>query len=117
MKRMSKEDFDYLKEKRLKVLEEIKPICEAFNISDYDYIVRDDYQQTETLRLNNTYIGCSYNSISAVVDELIGYIIIKRYCRNRSLGTFGTQTKNFIKRYWLSEERVKELKFEEVKNE
>lgn len=110
MKRMKKEDFDYIKEKRLKILETIKPICDAFQIDDYDYLIRDDFQQTETLRIYDTYIGCSYNSIEAVVDELIGYIIINRYCRNRSLGAFNIQTKNHIKQYWLSKERVEELK-------
>ena len=108
--RMNKEDFEYLKKKRLEVLETIKPICDVFGIDDYDYLIRDDYQQIETLRIYNTYIGCSYNSIEAVVDELIGYIIIFRYCRNKSLGTFNIQTKNYIKRYWLSKERVEVLK-------
>ena len=110
MKRMNKEDFDYIKKKRLEILETIKPICEVFNIEDYDYLIRDDFRQTETLRIYDTYIGCSYNSVEAVVDELIGYIIIKRYCRNRSLGAFSTQTKNRIMQYWLSRERVEELK-------
>jgi hypothetical protein len=109
-KKMSKEDFGYLKNKRLKVLEAIKPICDAFDIKDYDYLIRDDYQQEETLRIYDTYIGCSYNSIEAVINELIGWIIIKIYCYYRGLGTFGTQTKNHIKRYWLSRERVEELK-------
>ena len=109
-KKMNKEDFEYLKKKRLKVLEAIKPICDVFKIEDYDYLIRDDFQQTETLRIYNTYIGCSWNSIEAVIDELMGYIIIKRYCYNKSLGPFATQTKNHIKRYWLSEERVEELK-------
>lgn len=34
------EEFEYLQKKRLQVLEEIKPICDAFNIKDYDYIVQ-----------------------------------------------------------------------------
>lgn len=110
MKKMNKDDFDYLKKKRLEVLEAIKPICDAFNITDYDYLIRDDFQQTETLRIYDTYIGCSYNSINAVIDELIGYVIIKHYCYNNSLGAFSIQTKNHIKRYWLSKERVEELK-------
>ena len=110
MNKMNKADFDYLKKKRLEILEAIKPICDAFNIKDYDYLIRDDFQQTETLRIYDTYIGCSYNSIEGVIDELIGYIIIKRYCRNKSLGAFNIQTKNYIKRYWLSKERVEVLK-------
>ena len=97
---MSDDYLEYLKIKRLKILEEIKPICKAFNITDYDYIVKKDLQR-ETLRINNTYIACSLNSISAVKDELIGWIIINIYCKNRGLGTFQKQTENYIKRYWL----------------
>jgi hypothetical protein len=89
-----------LQEKRIQVLEEIKPICEVFGIKDYDYIVYEKNRR-ETLIINDTSIGCSCNSIDAVVDELIGYIFINRWCRHRSLGAFGTQTKNVIKRYWL----------------
>ena len=99
---MSDDYLESLKIKRLKVLEGIKPICEAFNITDYDYIVKKDLQ-TETLRINNTYIGCSLNSISAVKDELIGWIIINIYSKNRGLGAFQKQTENHIKRYWLDQ--------------
>lgn len=89
---------EYLEEKRIEVLEKIKPICEAFKITDYDYHVE---KGIERLRINETYIGCSCNSIDAVIDELIAYIFVKRFCRNRSLGAFEKQTLNVIKRYWL----------------
>lgn len=88
---------EYLHRKRKEVLQEIKPICEIFGIHDYDYIIDG---RVETLRIYDVHIGCSLNSISAVVDELIGYIFIARWCKNRSLGAFSTQTKNVIKRYW-----------------
>lgn len=91
---------DYLIEKRLQILEEIKPICEAFKITDYDYEV-DEEKGIERLRLYDTSIGCSCNSVSAVVDELVGYIFIKRWSHNRCLGAFEKQTTNVIKRYWL----------------
>ena len=78
----------------------IKPICDAFHIKDYDYVIKKTGQR-ETLRIGEIEIGCSMNSISAVVDELIGYIFITRWCRNRYLGTFSTQTKNVIRQYWL----------------
>ena len=87
--------------KKERILIALAPICEVFNIDDYDYLI--DETGKEVLKLNDTYIGCSGNSVSAVVDELIGYIIIKKYCRNRSLGVFDKQTKNYIKRYWLEE--------------
>ncbi len=85
--------------KRVKVLKAIKPICEAFNIKDYDYIVEETTQR-ETLVLNVTKIGCTWNSIDAIIEELIGYIFITKWCTNRSLGAFRTQTENRIKEYW-----------------
>ena len=93
-------DAEYLKQKRLEVLNAIKPICEAFNITDYDYEICDTGQR-ETLRINNISIDCSCNSISAVVDELIGYLFIEYYCENRSLGAFETQVKNRITSTWM----------------
>lgn len=93
-------DLEYLKKKRVEVLDAIKPICDAFGITDYDYEVKES-GQTELLRIKNTKIGCSCNSISAIVDELIGYIFVTRWCRNRYLGTFKTQTLNVIREYWI----------------
>jgi len=84
-------------DKRDKVLKAISPIMEAFDIKDYDYEVNNI---KETLRIYNTRIGCTANSIDAIIDEIIGYIFINRWCRYRSLGTFSTQAKNAIKRYW-----------------
>jgi len=84
-------------DKRDKVLKAISPIMEAFDIKDYDYEVNNT---KETLRIYNTRIGCTANSIDAIIDEIIGYIFINRWCRYRSLGTFSTQVKNVIKRYW-----------------
>ena len=98
----------YLEEKRIKVLEAIKPICETFNITDYDYIVNTKGQD-EILRIRSVYIGCSSDSITAIIDELIGYIFITTFCHHRSLGAFEKQTLNVIKRYWIKEERLKAL--------
>lgn len=92
--------FEQLKKKRIEVLEAIKPICEAFNL-EYDYIVKET-GQTETLVLNGQKIGCSCNSIDATINELIGYIFVKIYCRNNYIGAFRTQTLNVIKQYWLN---------------
>lgn len=93
-------NMEYLNKKRIEILSEIKPICEAFNITDYDYEIKETGQR-EVLRIGDIRIGCSMNSINAVVNELIGYIFIARWCRDNYLGTFSTQTKNVIKQYWL----------------
>ena len=81
----------YLQEKRAEVLKKIKPICEAFG---------SDKGQTEILRIGTTKIGCSWNSIDAVVQELVGYLFVF-YFRERALGHFKTQVFNEIKCYWL----------------
>lgn len=64
-----------LNKKRNEVLEAIAPICAAFKIDDYDYIVSEAGQH-ETLRIYDTRIGCSCNSIDAVIDEFIGYLFV-----------------------------------------
>ena len=91
--------FEELKKKRVEVLKAIKPICEVFNL-EYDYIIKET-GQTETLVLNGQKIGCSWNSIEAIINEIIGYIFVKIYCRNKYIGAFKTQTLNVIKQYWL----------------
>lgn len=106
----------YLQKKREEVLKTIAPICKAFNISEYDYIVKET-GQTECLRLYDTYIGCSYNSIEATVEELIGYIFVKIYCRNRSIGAFKTQTLNCIRQFWLDEQAIKNNYAEKLQQE
>ena len=94
--------MEQLNKKRIEVLSAIKPIMQAFNIGDYDYVVKETGQR-EILRIYDTKIGCSYNSVSAVVDEVIGYIFVKIYCKNRSIGAFKAQTLSRIKEYWIKE--------------
>lgn len=62
---------EYLKLKRETVLNTIKPICKAFEIDNYDYIIKDG---REYLLVEDTEIGCSMNSISATVRQLVNYI-------------------------------------------
>lgn len=94
------DNLEYLQNKRKTVLENIKPICDAFGILSYDYIVSDE-GQSEILQIYDTKICCSENSISAVIDELIGWIFVKIYCKNRYIGAFKIQTLNQIKKYWI----------------
>ena len=97
---MTEEELiEYYEKKVSTVVEEIKPICEVFHI-DYDYIW-DAKTHQEYLVLNGQKIGCTGNSISAVKDELLGYIFVTKYCKNRSLGHFEKQVLNQIKWYWL----------------
>ena len=91
-------------DRRTEVMNAITPICEGLGIKDFDYIVVSE-EHNECLKLNNTYINCACNSISEIVDEIIGYLLVKWYCKNRSLGAFETQTLNVVKRYWAKESK------------
>lgn len=97
---MTKERYEELRNKREEVLKAIKPICEAFNIKNYDYIIQET-GQIETLVLNGQRIGCSMNSIYAIKNEIIGYIFAKIYCKDK-WWHFKPHTLKFIKQYWLN---------------
>lgn len=86
----------YLKEKRLEILEYIKPICEVFNI-EYDYVIGKHGDFSETLILNGQEIGCSMNSMFAVKEEVIGYIFVNHYNR---WWYHKPHTLKAIKSYW-----------------
>lgn len=90
---------EYRKLMREKVLEVIKPICDAFGITNYDYIY-DEHQ--ERLILEGQAIGCACNSIGATVNELIGYIFAKHYAKE-TYWAFKPQTLAHIKRHWIKE--------------
>ena len=64
---------DYYEEKRETVLETIKPICEAFEITDYGYEIKDN-GQLEILWVEGTGIDCTRNSIAATVRTLVHHI-------------------------------------------
>lgn len=86
------------KTKRERVLEVIKPICDVFEITDYDYILTEE---KERLVVEGQEIGCRCNSIGAVVVELINYIWCNSFAESRRLGAFEKQTMKYIKRYWF----------------
>lgn len=97
---MTTSEYMYYADKLKQINNAIVPICEAFHINDYGYEI--DENGKETLVLEGQKIGCTSNSVSAVVNELIGYIIVTRYCRDGCLGVFEKQTKNHIKRNWIN---------------
>ena len=83
-------------DKRQTVLDTIKPICDVFGITDYDYIIT---KEKERLIVEDVEIGCRDNSIGATVMELINYIWIETVADNR-ITPFHKQTLNSLKRYW-----------------
>ena len=93
-----KDRNEYRKCKRETVLNTIKPICDAFGIKDYDYILNDN---KERLVIEGTQIGCACNSIGATVRELITYLFVV-YSSDR-LCALKTQTLNQLKAYWITD--------------
>ena len=91
-------DGTYDENKRLTVLETIKPICEAFGITDYDYII-DMPNGKERLIVEGQIIGCMCNSIGATVNELIIYIFIKSGAIDR-ICYFKEAVRNRLKCNW-----------------
>lgn len=89
-------DLEYLKNKREEVLKAIEPICKPFKIN-FNYVINEN-NLTEILVLDNQKIGCSCNSISAIVEEVVGYIFVRVYDR---WWYHKPQTINAIKKYWL----------------
>lgn len=87
---------NHYKQKRERVLEVIKPICDVFKITDYDYICNNE---KERLVVEGQEIGCRSNSIGATVMELVNYIWINIVAENRGF-CFQKQCLNSLKRYW-----------------
>ncbi len=65
---------DYYEKKRETVLETIKPICEAFEIADYNYEVKEG-GRLEILWVEGTGIDCTRNSIAATVRTLVKFVL------------------------------------------
>lgn len=64
---------DYYEKKRETVLETIKPICDVFEITDYDYLISGN-RILEYLAVEGTCLNCTKNSIVATVRTLVKYI-------------------------------------------
>lgn len=90
---------EYLQQKCEAVLNTIKPICDAFGIKDYDYVVDD--RLSERLVLEGTKIGCTSDSIATIVNELVIYLFVN-YAANRFYN-FKKQSLNELTRYWIKD--------------
>ena len=96
---MNKEEQkQYLLKKREVVLDMVEPMLNAFGIYDFDYQI-GTYEE-EYLIINGQVICTTLNSISAIKDEVIGYLFVNIWNKNRELGAFKKQTLNVVKRYW-----------------
>lgn len=89
--------------KREAILETIKPICEAFGVENYDYVV-DRSKGIERLVIEGQAIGCMCNSIGAVVNELITYLFVE-YTVDKYHYISDKVIKN-LTRYWIGDRNV-----------
>ena len=97
---MNNDYLEHLKKKRVKVLVTIKPVLETFEINDFDYTFDKDTHQ-ETLIIEKTKIGCTLNSIEAIMQEVLGYLFVKKWIPRRSLGSHEDRCIEAITHYWI----------------
>lgn len=109
---MSKEEIlNYYTKKKKNVLRLLRPFLEGFiqlKPCDYEYkiIMNDDdiFPQEQLIILHDT-IGCSGNSIEAILLEAFGWAMINFYERNTRPEVIHKSTKEYIMRYWLNENK------------
>lgn len=97
----------YLEEKRMKVLSTIIPVLRPFGITKVDYEVNLETYQ-ETLVIDDTRIGCTCNSLEAILQEVIGYLFIKTWVPSSRILAYDPCVDyciGIITHYWVKEER------------
>lgn len=85
--------------KKEQVLNELGEIAKVLNI-DIDYVIDD---KREYLVCDDTKICTNCTSIHGIREEFFGYVFLKEW-KNRYLGAFDKQTRNYIKRYWYDKD-------------
>lgn len=102
---MEKSWSQYLQEKRIEVLKTVKPILEPFDITEVDYVIDENTKQ-EILVIDDTKIGCTCNSIEAILQEVVGYLFIKTWVPPRILVSdpYVDHCVEVITHYWIKEE-------------
>ena len=87
-------------DKREQVLKELKPLADILNIK-IDYVV-DEKNRREYLVCNDTKICTNSTSLYGIRQEFMGYLFLREW-RERYLGAFDKQTRNYIKQYWYDD--------------
>ena len=86
--------------KELEVIHELASIAAVLDIK-IDYVV-DKENNREYLVCDDTKICPNGTSISGIREEFFGYVFLKEW-RNRYLGSFDKQTRNYIRQYWYDD--------------
>lgn len=85
--------------KKEQVLNELGEIAKLLDI-ELDYVIDEE---REYLVCNDTKICTNDTSIRGIREEFFGYVFLKEW-KNRYLGAFDKQTRNYIKRYWYDKD-------------
>lgn len=86
--------------KELEVIHELASIAAVLDIK-IDYVV-DKENNREYLVCDDTKICTNGTSINGIREEFFGYVFLKEW-RNRYLGSFDKQTRNYIRQYWYDD--------------
>lgn len=86
--------------KGLEVISELAGIAAILDIN-IDYVI-DEENNREYLVCGDTKICTNGTSIRGIREEFFGYVFLKEW-RNRSLGSFDKQTRNYIRQYWYND--------------
>lgn len=86
--------------KELEVIHELASIAAVLDIK-IDYVI-DKENNREYLVCDDTKICTNGTSISGIREEFFGYVFLKEW-RNRYLGSFDKQTRNYIRQYWYDD--------------
>lgn len=87
--------------KELEVIHELNSIAALLGI-ELDYVI-DKENNREYLVCDDTKICTNKTSISGIREEFFGYVFLKEW-RNRYLGSFDKQTRNYIRQYWYDDD-------------
>lgn len=87
--------------KELEVIDELGGIAALLGI-ELDYVI-DKENKREYLVCDDTKICTNGTSIRSIREEFFGYVFLNEW-KNRSLGSFDKQTRNYIKQFWYDKD-------------
>lgn len=87
-----------MEDKKAQVLKELEPIAKLLGIK-LDYVIEE---KREYLLCNGQAICCNGTNIHGIRQEFFGYVFLREW-RDRHLGAFDKQTRNYIKQYWYDD--------------
>ena len=90
-----------MENKKKEILAKIESLMNLNNITDYEYIVIDN-PWFEILRIEDTYINVSANSMMATLNEVLAYLILKSDSNFKGVG-------QELKRSWMTKESIQAL--------